>query len=130
MGPFSDTDRKKLESNPVIEKITKSQVSFTSKFKAAALKKYDSGIAPKRIFVDADLDLSLFPDEFAKKTLQRWRRIRDKHGMSGLKNERRGSGSTGRPKKSNHSHEIEIALLKAEISILKKLQALAEEREK
>lgn len=130
MGPFSDTDRKKLESNPVVEKVTNSQVTFTTKFKLAALKKYDSGITPKRIFMEANLDLSLFTDEFSKKTLQRWRRIRDRDGLEGFRKERRGTGATGRPKNQNHSHEIEIALLKAEISILKKLQALAKAREK
>ena len=130
MGPFSDQDRKQLESNPNVEKVNKTQVTFTPKFKILALKKYEAGIPPKRIFTDADINLSLFNADFAKKTIYRWRQIKSKHGDVGLKKDSRGKKSRGRPKSKGMSSEQEIALLKAEISILKKLQALAARREK
>lgn len=125
MGLFSDSDRKSLESNSNIEKVTKSHVVFTLKFKLLALKKFKLGIPPKRIFADAEIDLNLFPEGYAKKTIRRWR----ERGEAALKTETRGSGKPSM-KSGFSSPEQEIAQLKAEIWILKKLQALANEPKK
>lgn len=126
MPLFSDSDRKNLESNSNVEKVTKSHVVYTLKFKLLALKKHDQGISPKRIFTDADIDLTLFPNDYAKNTIRRWRA----RGAEGLKHETRGSST--KPKRTSEyaSLEEEIAHLKAENWILKKLQALAEKQKK
>ena len=126
MPLFSDSDRKDLESNPNVEKVTTSHVVYTLKFKLHALKKYDQGITPKRIFTDAKIDLTLFPDSYAKNTIRRWRT----RGSEGIKHETRGSST--KPKRTSEyaSLEEEIAHLKAENWILKKLQALAEKPKK
>lgn len=125
MASFSDSDRKSLESNSNVEKVTKSHVVYTLKFKLLSLKKYEQGIPPKRIFTDAGINLLIFPDRYAKNTLCRWRAI----SSDGMKKETRGSGSR-KPKQKFSSPEQEIAQLKAEIWILKKLQALAKKPKK
>jgi hypothetical protein len=126
MALFSDSDRKRLESNTNVEKVTKSHVVYTLKFKILALKKYDQGIPPKRIFSDAGIDLILFPQSYAKNTLRRWR----ERGPEGLKVETRGSGTSTKKTSDFFSPEQEIAHLKAEIWILKKLQASADKQKK
>lgn len=126
MPLFSDSNRKALESNSNVEKVTKSHVVYTLKFKLLALKKYDQGISPKRIFADADIDLTLFPNDYAKNTIKRWRT----RGREGLKHETRGSGTKPKRTSGYASLEEEIAHLKAENWILKKLQALAEKQKK
>ncbi len=89
------------------------------------LKKFKLGIPPKRIFTDAEIDLNLFPEGYAKRTIRRWR----ERGEVALKTETRGSGKPS--KKSGFSSPAqEIAQLKAEIWILKKLQALANKPKK
>jgi putative transposase len=126
MALFSDSDRKRLESNTNVEKVTKSHVVYTLKFKILALKKHDQGIPPKRIFTDAGIDLILFPQGYAKNTIRRWRKI----GPEGIKVETRGSGTPTKKKNGFSSLEQEIAQLKAEIWILKKLQASAGKQKK
>jgi hypothetical protein len=126
MPLFSDLNRKQLESNSHVEKVTNSHVVYTLKFKLLALKKYDQGISPKRIFSDAEIDLTLFPKDYAKNTIRRWRT----RGAESLKHETRGSST--RPKRTSEyaTIEEEIAHLKAENWILKKLQALAKKQKK
>lgn len=119
--PISDSVRKELESNVNVEKVSKSFVSYTLKFKLHALKSYEKGNSPKQIFTSAGIDLSLFRFDYAKNTIRRWRRI----GNENLKLERRGNRNAGRRKTKNLSQEQEIEQLKAEIWILKKLQALS-----
>ena len=51
-----------------------------------------------------------------------------KEGVAGFEKEKRGKGSTGRPlKKQFKTIEEEVAYLREENALLKKLQALAEE---
>jgi hypothetical protein len=126
MPLLSDSARKGLESNVNVEKVSKSFVSYTLKFKLHALKSYERGNSPKQIFIEAGIDLGLFRFDYAKNTIRRWRRI----GIESLKLERRGKSNAGRQKKKNLSQEQEIEQLKAEIWILKKLQALAKKQKK
>lgn len=122
MPLLSDSARKGLESNVNVEKVSNAFVSYTLKFKLHALKSYEKGISPKQIFLAAGIDLNLFRFDYAKNTIRRWRRI----GIDNLKLERRGKSNAARPKKKKKASQTqEIAQLKAEIWILKKLQALA-----
>lgn len=131
MALLSDLDIQNLVSNPNVEKITKSNVTYTSKFKIKAVKQLLNGASPREIFMEAGIDLQLFGDTYAKKSLQRWRKIYNENGEIGLKIERRGSGSTGRPiGKKFKSLEDELAYLRAENNFLKKLHALADKYEK
>lgn len=131
MGPFSESDRKLLESNPVVAKVTDSNVSYKFQFKIKAVKENLRGLSPKEIFLKAGIDLGLFNPDYAKKTIQRWRKIYDDSGEEGLRSDGRGSKATGRPKKIKFKNlEEENAYLRAEVEFLKKLHALARKDEK
>jgi transposase-like protein len=131
MGPFSESDRNSLESNPAVLKVTETNVSYKPNFKIKAVEEYLRGIPPKKIFSKAGIDLSLFNPDYAKKTLHRWRKIYDKSGKKGLESDGRGSKASGRPKAIKFKTlEEENAYLRAEIDFLKKLHALARKDEK
>ncbi len=116
MIKFSDEIRKKLLSNPNIKNVSESRVEYTLDFKLHSLKRYEAGATCKQIFIEAGIDLSIFRFDYAKNTIRRWKRF----GKEGLKQEKRRKNS---PKKMSQEEEIEH--LKAEIWILKKLQASA-----
>lgn len=123
MGSLSERDRRDLEKNPNVLKVTQSNVAYTPEFKVRALRLREEGQTPSQIFKDAGINLSLFGEDYAKKCLQRWEKMSTQEG--GLKKDRRGSKSTGRPKgKKFKSAEDEIAYLRAENDFLKKLRAL------
>lgn len=131
MGPFSDSDRKDLETNSNVLKVSNSTVAYKSTFKIKAVKQLSKGLSPREIFESAGIDLSLFNPDYAKKTLQRWRKTFNELGEQGLKEERRGSGATGRPAgKKFKSLEEENAYLRAENEFLKKIRALDEKEER
>jgi transposase len=125
MGLLSDSERKLLENNSIVEKVTASNVTYTSKFKIKAVAEFSKGISPNQIFSDAGIDLQMFGKTYAKKCLSRWRKIHEELGNDGLKSERRGSGATGRPVRTFKSPEDELHYLRAENDFLKKLHALA-----
>jgi transposase-like protein len=135
MSKFPEKVRKILESSPFVQKVTGSQVLFTSEFKIKAVELNLEGASPQDIFNRLGIDTALFLPDFPKKSVSRWRKIYETLGEEGLKEERRGRGSTGRPKRSfdpsNPASLLErIAYLEAENYILKKLEALAAKHEK
>lgn len=134
MTKFSADQKSRLLSNKYVQKVTQSQIAFTSEFKILAVKHYKSGKTPTQIFLDADLDVSLFLEDFPKKTVDRWNRIFNTEGASGLKTEKRGKGATGRPTKKQLYNPTDLnsvlkrlAYLEVENDLLKKLRALEEE---
>lgn len=131
MALLSDSNRKSLENNPNVKKVTSSNVTYSTKFKVYSVKRFKKGHTPREIFMGAGIDLTLFGDSYAKKCLQRWSKIYEEFGEAGFKAERRGSGASGRPKKKKFkSPEEELAYLRAENDFLKKLHALAAKYEK
>lgn len=130
MAKLSESDRKDLERNPNVLKVTKSLVTYTAEFKIKAVKSFVSGETPEDIFKNAKIDLSLFGRRYSSKSIRRWKEIVDSEGEEGLKEEKRGRNARGRPKTKFHSKDDEIKHLKMEIFILKKLHALAESKKK
>lgn len=125
MAILSESIRKKLEKNPNILKVTAKNVAYTPSFKAKAVAKYSAGESYADIFAEADIDLSLFKDDYARKSVDRWRKSLEKSGVQGFKVENRGRKATGRPKgKKFKSLDAEVAYLRAENDFLKKLNAL------
>ena len=128
---ISDKDRRILESNPLIEFVSESQVRFSPKFKIQALKLHQEGLKPTDVFLRLGVDPNIFQPAYPKKTLSRWKRIFEKSGVAGLKEEQRGKKATGRPKRMKLEGEAalraRIATLEAENNFLKKLKALVEE---
>lgn len=134
MPIFSSRDRNSLESNPLIESVTESQIRFSPKFKLKALKLHKEKFRPGDIFLKLGVDPNLFLTDYPKKCLSRWKKIYEAYGEEGLREERRGKGATGRPKgevlKDEKALRAKIAILEAEIDFLKKLKALDEKAEK
>lgn len=126
MALLSDQDRRELEKNPNVLKVTASNVTYTPKFKLHAVTQYLSGKKPREIFREAGVNLGLFEETYAKRALARWRKVHSERKEKGFKEEMRGSGATGRPAgKKFKSIEDELRYLKAENDFLKKLRALA-----
>lgn len=126
-----------LEKNASISKVGDKQISFTKQFKESAIKAYQNGKSADEIFLEAGLDPNLFLRSYCTKSILRWISLTEKHGVKGLKEERRGKGATGRPRKSTKPKalktqaqlEARLAYLEAENDFLKKLHALAKKGE-
>lgn len=120
-----------LENNPSIEKVGDKQISFTKKFKEAAIKAYQKGKSPSEVFLEAGLDPKLFLDDYCSKSIIRWTKSFEEHGKKFLTEERRGKNAAGRPLGSKHKKPktqeqmaARLAYLEAENDFLKKLHAL------
>lgn len=121
-----------LEDNPNVLKVGDKQISYTNKFKEAAIKAYQSGKSPYEIFAEAGFDPKMFPETYCSKALIRWSAAKLKYGKKSLTEERRGRKATGRPRssktkapKTQAQLEARLAYLEAENDFLKKLHALA-----
>jgi transposase len=129
MRILSETVRNRLLSNRFVEKISKSNISYTSEFKILAVKASLEGKSPTEIFKDAAIDVRPFVKNYAIKTISRWKKIYEEEGKQGLLKEKRGKNSTGRPKaKEFNSVEAELEYLRLENDFLKKLHALAKSK--
>jgi transposase len=125
MAVLSDLDRKRLEKNPNVLKVTSKNVTYTAAFKTMSVERYLAGEPYENIFSEAGIDLSLFEENYARKSIERWNKVFEISGHNGFQNEARGKKSTGRPKgKKFKSLEAEVAYLRAENDFLKKLNAL------
>lgn len=135
MEKFPDKVKHALMKSGNVLKVTSSHVAFTADFKVKAVQLYLNGKSPTDIFASLGIDSAFFAPEFPKKTVARWKKIYEREGEAGLREEKRGKNSTGRPKSHFDHDDIKslqqrVALLEAENFILKKLQALEAEREK
>ncbi len=132
MARFTEAEKKRLLSNRFIEKISSSHVTFTAEFKVHAVNESLKGKSPSKIFSEAGIDESLFLEDFAKKSISRWKKVYFKDGAKGFESERRGRSSVGRPLKKFDPTDLEsvldrLAYLEAENDLLKKLHALEAE---
>lgn len=123
-----------LDNNPSIEKVGDKQVSFTNKFKKAAIMAYREGKSPSEIFLEVGLDPKIFLDNYCSNSIIRWSKSYEKYGKYSLTEERRGKNATGRPTgskpkkpKTQAQLEARLAYLEAENDFLKKLHALAKQ---
>jgi transposase len=128
---FTEDIIRRLERNPNVQRVSETNISYTAKFKLAAVKAYNEGTPPSEIFLKAGFDLDLIGSKKPKHSLKRWRDTYAKYDETGLLEERRGKGSTGRKPASALSAEEElnrakakIRRLEAEVDFLKKLEAL------
>jgi transposase-like protein len=129
MRILPESVRKRLLSNQFIEKISDSNISYTSEFKIFAVKANLNGKSPSDIFKEAGIDVDSFVRNYAAKTISRWKKTYEEEGEKGLVKEKRGKNSTGRPRdKEFSSVEAELEYLRLENEFLKKLHALAESK--
>lgn len=134
---FTESQRKDLESNPNVIKVSDRSITYSPAFKVAAVNEYLKGKSPYQIFVEQGFDMSMMDTRKPKQCLQRWRTTFDKYGEEGFHTERRGKGSTGRPSSKNLSTndklkkaEARIAYLEAELDFVKKLDELERQAKK
>jgi transposase len=134
---FTEENMRRLETNPNVQHVSETNITYTSEFKLAAVRAYQEGETPAEIFIKAGFDLDLIGHKKPKHSLKRWRDTYAKYGESGIKEERRGKGSTGRRPAGVLSAEEElnkarakIKLLEAEVDFLKKLEALERQKKK
>lgn len=123
MAQRKSRDLSKYLKNPVVEKVTGSNLKFTEQFKVKALKLYNEGNSANDIFLEAGIDLSDFEIQYARKSIKRWSETANQHGNKSLGEERRGARGKTRAKKFKSLSE-ELAYLRAENYFLKKLHAL------
>jgi transposase-like protein len=128
---YTEAQMKQLESNPNVQRVSETNISFTPAFKLAAVMAYKAGKTPMEIFLEAGFDVDMFNSHKPKESLKRWRQTYAAHGDAGLLEERRGKGSSGRPLSKELSveeklrrAEAKIKLLEVENDFLKKLKAL------
>ena len=120
-----------LSSNKNVVRCSAKSITYAKEFKLSAIKKYENGWSPIRIFEEAGFDLRLFRKDLPKDRLTHWRRKYRIKGDIGLSNDERGRHhSGGRPKTKGLTDAdkikrmaIEIAYLKAENDFLAKLRA-------
>lgn len=135
MEKLSEDDKKALLANKFVEKITGSQVAFSSKFKIKAVEMSLDGRSASDIFLELGVDPSYFLPDYPKKSISRWKKIYLEDGKDALKEEKRGKKAKGRPKKAYDPNDLDsvkarLAYLEAENDFLKKLHALADLKEK
>ncbi|MFB5663726.1 IS3 family transposase [Alteribacillus sp. HJP-4] len=124
---FTETQRKVLESNPNVIKVSDRSITYASEFKVKAVKENDEGKSPYHIFVEHGFDMSVIGFKKPRQCVKRWRETFRKYGEDGFYTERRGKGATGRPSTKDLSSEeklkkaeARIAYLEAELGLRKK----------
>ncbi|WP_411954331.1 IS3 family transposase [Alkalibacillus sp. S2W] len=124
---FSESQRRELESNSNIIKVSDRSISYSPEFKVKAVKENEQGKGPHQIFVEHGFDLSIIGDKKPKECIKRWRDMFQKYGEDGFFTERLGKSATGRPSSKELSSEdklkkaeARIAYLEAELGLRKK----------
>jgi transposase len=134
---FTESQRRELESNPNVIKVSDRSVTYTPEFKVNAVKENAEGKGPGQIFVEHGFDLSMIGSKKPGQCITRWRKTFQKYGKDGFYTERRGKGATGRPTSKELSAEdklkkaeARIAYLEAELDFVKKLDELERQAKK
>ncbi len=134
---FTEEQMRILEANPNVLRVTESAITYTPAFKLAALQAYMLGQTPSEVFIQAGFNLDVIGHQKPKHSLKRWRDTFNQYGEKGLTTERRGKGSTGRKPARELSAEDElkrakakIKLLEAQVDLLKKLDALEQQKKR
>lgn len=123
---FTTYEQKLLKKNPYVKSVSEKGITYTDEFKALAIKEYETGKGPKRIFEDAGFDIEAVGMERVHSSLKRWKIAYQTNGASGLEDSRKYH--SGRPLERELSLEekyarleAQNALLKAENELLKKI---------
>lgn len=115
---FTQEQIDELKSNPNVLKCSEKSITYCKDFKIKAINKWQTGLPPREIFLQAGFKLDIIGNETPKRCLQRWRRTFKEKGSRALAVETRGK-SGGRPKKNWQSDKEKIKYLEAEVAYLK-----------
>lgn len=133
---FTEEEMNTLRQNKYVQNVTKKSISFTKEFKEHFIKESNEGKGPRRILIECGLN----PYVLGKRRIDGFSsRIKKKNKNNESFDDNRGKKSTGRPKRQlekilSPEEELvelkhEMAMLKAENDLLKKMKFLIEEKE-
>jgi transposase-like protein len=128
---FNEQQIKELLENKNVDQCSPKSITYNSKFKLEAVKKYyEQGESPSNIFTEAGFDLNLIDAERAKDALRRWRKIYNHKGEEQLlASSKGGHGGRLKTKYDNDADKIKyletkVAYLEEESRMLKKMKRL------
>jgi hypothetical protein len=127
---FTPAEIVSLRRNRHVLRASERSITYSPKFKVAAIKRYQEGLPPAEIFREAGFNLAVIGRKTPKWQLTEWRRIFETKGVAGLEKDGRGHHSSGRPpnpvfkneKEKLKYLEAQVAYLKAENAFLAKLR--------
>lgn len=129
---FSEEQQKQLRSNPFIEKVSETTISYTKEFKERFYQEYQSGKGPSAILRDMGIDPTLLGkkrrDSLVKRIKEYAARI---DGYQDLRSKNSGRPSTKELSDVDRIKRLEhqIRYLKQENAFLKKTEFLDRQAE-
>ena len=120
-----------LRQNPNVFSCTEKSVNYTYEFKKRALELYAQGVYAREIWKRAGFDISKWRHDYCRGTLNDWKKIVKKHGVSGLLKIggiQYDRGPTKIDKDKLKRLELQVKYLEAENDFLAKLRAKRAER--
>lgn len=124
---FSNEDLKILSNNKYVLNVSEKGITYTNEFKMHFISEYSKGKTSRVIFEEAGFNVDIIGMKRIDGASNRWRRAFESHGVLGLNDTRRTN--SGRPRERALTQEeviarkdAEIAYLKAEVELLKKLE--------
>ena len=122
---FSKQEIKILKENPYTFNVTQSKLYFTTDFKIAFWKKYQEGIAPRKIIEELGYDLKLFHQKQIDSIVQRIKKqALSGNGFTEGENHERRMKITSPEEFTPESFaqmQHEVLYLKQEVEFLKKI---------
>jgi len=124
---FSQEEQRILKHNPYVLKVSEKSITYTDEFKTHFIAEYNKGKSPRIIFEEAGFDVEIIGIKRVDCASSRWKKAYKEHGVMGLRDTRRTN--PGRPTERELSpseiiakKDAEIAYLKAELELVKKLE--------
>lgn len=124
---FSDKEQQLLKTNMYVLRVTEKAITYTDEFKTQFISEHSKGKPSRLIFEEAGFDVEIIGIHRIKSASKRWRKAYKEKGILGLRDTRKGN--SGRPLERELSSEeiiekkdAEIAYLKAELELVKKLE--------
>ena len=117
---FTKEQMDELLHNPNVTKCSEKSITFSKEFKVSAVMRYyEEGLPPSQIFTEAGFDLDMIGTDTPKDRLVDWRRIYNRKGNDGLRQDKGRCVGIGRPKTKDITPEYKIKRLEAEVAYLR-----------
>ena len=124
---FNKNEIEKLRNNIYVKEASQKGITYTDEFKVLFMAKYKNGKLPREIFESAGFEVEMLGQNRINSASKRWRKAYKQSGELGLRDTRKTN--SGRPlmqeltlEKQLARKEAEIAYLKAEVELLKKIE--------
>ena len=124
---FSKEETLELSKNPFVKNVSCKSITYTNEFKIHFITEYNNGKNPTQIFREAGFDTNIIGAKRIKSASERWRKSYKENGILGLDDSRVNNSGKPRKRKLTDKEIIEmknaeIAYLKAELELVKKLE--------